>query len=259
MGDFLGIFARDALGRLSDGYYDLPSAVPLPKRSLVESIRKQNFAAIIAEVKAASPSSGIIRKEIDVEGVVAAMERGGAAGISVLTVPKGFNGHLTYLSRAKSATRLPILMKDFVVGKAQVDAAARLGADAILLISELLERGYAQLRLSDMVAYAHEQGLEVLLETRGIKQYREALKTEAEIVGINNRDLSTLKVDLDVTKEALTSERPEGRIVVSESGISSPEDIRSLKSLGVSAFLVGSSVMMSQDIEEAVRLLVRSV
>ncbi len=258
MGDILDDFVKDAQERLCRGYYKVSERAALQKRSLVTNIRRESHAAVIAELKAASPLTGILRADFYVEEIATGMERGGAAGLSVVTMPQRFNGHLTHLVRAKSVTNLPVLMKDFIVEKEQLNAASMLGADAVLLIYSLFERGYVENDVETMIAYAHALGLEVLLETHSEDEYLGTMSTSADMVGVNNRDLASLRVDLNVTRRALALGKPPGKTVVSESGITRPEDIRSLKALGVDAFLVGSAVVSSEDIEDAVRRFVES-
>jgi indole-3-glycerol phosphate synthase len=252
MFDLLDIFASEARERLSSGYYEVQKGRETKRRSLVASIRKHKGNPIIAELKAASPSAGILRKDMDVVQCAAAMQRGGAVGLSVLTVPQRFNGHLGNIPLVKSAVDLPVLMKDFVVSGEQVDAAAKVGADGILLISSLFRRRYVEGSLESMIARCHTLGLEVLLETHNEEEYKAAFRTQVEMVGVNNRDLESLTVDLEVTRRLLAGGKPTGKVVISESGICSSEDIHFLKSSGADAFLVGSSIMGSEDIETVV-------
>jgi len=253
MGDFLDIFAFEARERLSSGYYEVQEVQRSEKRSLVAAIRKRNGNPIIAELKAASPSAGLLRKDLDIANCAMAMQRGGAVGLSVLTVPQRFNGHLSHIPLVKSIVDLPILMKDFVVSSEQIHAAANVDADCVLLIFSLFKRGYVGGSLESMIAYAHGLGLEVLLETHSEDEYGAAFGTSADIIGVNNRDLRSLTVDLHVTKRLLAGGKPVGKVVASESGIRSSEDIVLLKNAGVDAFLVGSAIMSSEDIETAVR------
>jgi len=253
MGDFLDIFALESRERLSDGYYRVQKVHRGENRSLVAAIGRRKFNPIIAELKSASPSAGILRKDLNVSECAKAMERGGAVGLSVLTVPQRFSGHLDSIPLVRSTVQLPILMKDFVISREQVRAAANVGADCLLLVLSLFQRGYVESGLESMIAYAHDLGLEVLLETHSEHEYRAAFGTLADIIGINNRDLRSLAVDLEVTKRLLAGGKPDMRIVVSESGINSSEDIVSLKNAGVDAFLIGSVITSSEDIEAAVR------
>jgi indole-3-glycerol phosphate synthase len=150
-------------------------------------------------------------------------------------------------------------MKDIIVDPVQVEAAAKMGASAVLLIYQVFSGGYVGRTLSELVELAHSLGLEVLLEAGSEAEFSAALRTEADMVGINNRDLRTLKVDLGTTRRILTSVRGCGRIVVSESGIEGPEDVRLLHRCGANAFLIGSAVMLAENVEEKVRELVLSI
>ena len=184
------------------------------------------------------------------------MEKGGAIGISVLTEPKHFNGSLHSLVEARRTVKLPILMKDIILSPLQLEAASKLGANVALLIVALFDRGYCEYNLNAMIATAHSKGLEVLLETHTAEEFQVAVGTPADLVGINNRDLATLKVDLNVTKKILEQNGAEGKIVVSESGVRTLADLRFLRDCGAHAFLVGSTVMLAGNVEEKVKELV---
>jgi indole-3-glycerol phosphate synthase len=149
--------------------------------------------------------------------------------------------------------KLPILMKDIILSPAQLDAASKLGANAALLIEALFDRGYCECDLDDMIATAHSKGLEVLLETHTEAEFRSAVSTHADLIGINNRNLATLKVDLNVTKRILERNNAEGKLIVSESGINTPNDLRFLRECGAHAFLIGSAVMLADNVEEKVK------
>ncbi|MCX8153989.1 MAG: indole-3-glycerol-phosphate synthase [Candidatus Bathyarchaeota archaeon] len=254
MPDFLDILAQTAKATIQSGYYNIQSAeVATSKISLRKAILDAHHAPVIAEIKPASPSAGIIRKELDARSITQSIANGGAIGISVLTEPTHFDGSLRLFAKARKATKLPILMKDIILSPIQLDAAAKLGANAVLLIEALFERGYCEYGVEDMIARAHSLGLEVLLETHTEEEFHAAVKTHADLVGINNRDLATLKVDLNTTKKILQCNDKAGKTVVSESGINTPEDVRFLHECGAQAFLIGSAVMFSEDIEAKVK------
>ncbi|MEM3673365.1 MAG: indole-3-glycerol-phosphate synthase [Candidatus Bathyarchaeia archaeon] len=261
MADFLDILARDAVRTVMSGYYNVKNEESVSRRciSLEVSIRKCKHAPIIAEVKPHSPSHGVLRKINSLSDVVKAMERGGAIGISVLTEPRHFGGSLTALKEARNHTDLPILMKDIVVDSVQIEAASKFGANVVLLIYAIFRRGYANCSLEELIQLAHKFGLEVVLETHTKEEFMAALKTDADIVGINNRDLKTLKVDLRVTEQVLVDMKSHEKIVVSESGIQNVWDIRFLKVCGADAFLVGSAFMLAEDVEAKVRELVHAL
>jgi indole-3-glycerol phosphate synthase len=256
MGDILDTFVYEVRTRLLNGYYKTSDYPELDSKRLTEAIIKRKDNAIIAELKPASPSAGILKKDFHVEETAIAMQRGGAVGISVLTVPEGFNGQLNNIALTRSVTQLPILMKDFVINKEQIEAGRAKGANAILLIYSLFKRGYTDVNLDAMITHIHRFGLEVLLEVHTEREYEEACKTSVDMIGINNRNLKTLTVNLEVTRKLLSLGKPRGKVLISESGITSPEDINSLKNLGVDAFLVGSSIMRSNNIKDTVKRLV---
>jgi indole-3-glycerol phosphate synthase len=252
MSDFLDVLARIAQMNVESDYYDNILPVENVPANLKKAILDCKFNPIITEIKASSPSVGTIRTNIKPALVAKAMEKGGAIAISVLTEPKQFNGSLEALAQARKAVKLPILMKDIILSPLQIQAGSKLGANAVLLIKALFDRGYCDKTLEEMIAGAHLLGLEVLLETHTLSEFVFALQTDADLIGINNRDLATLKVDLNVTKTILQSINPKNRIVVSESGINTPADVHSLRESGASAFLIGSSIMLSNNIEEKV-------
>ena len=181
------------------------------------------------------------------------MENGRAVGISVLTEPKHFSGSLSYLAKVRETVKLPILMKDIIVDPTQLEAASRIGANVVLLIEALFERGYSTLRLDDMITQAHTRHLEVLLETHNENEFEHAIETDADLVGINNRDLRMLKIDLGTTERILKKHESKGKVVVSESGVMTSEDLLFLRGCGAQAFLIGSSVMMAENIEQKVK------
>jgi indole-3-glycerol phosphate synthase len=253
MADFLDVLARDAKETINEGYYEVATQISTAPVSLKTAILESKNIPIIAEVKAASPSLGTIRENFNPENVARAMRNGGAVGLSVLTEPKHFAGSPTLLTHVRKAVSLPILMKDIIISPMQLEVASRIGADAVLLIEALLERGYCEFDAQEMIAKAHSEKLEVLLETHSEAEFHSAINTDADLVGINNRDLGTLEVDLDVTKRILQKNDAHGKIVVSESGIKTPADLRLLHEWGANAFLIGSAIMLASDIEKRVR------
>jgi indole-3-glycerol phosphate synthase len=253
MPDFLDTLAQSARTTIDGGYYEAVDAAVTSSISLKQAILKTENAPVITEIKAASPSAGTIRKDVDASLIAESMEKGGAVGISVLTEPKHFHGSLRSLVEARKAVKLPILMKDIILSPVQLDAASKAGANVALLIEALFDRGYCECNVHEMIARAHSEGLEVLLEAHTAEEFRSAVRTHADLVGINNRNLATLKVDLGVTKGILERNRAEGKVVVSESGINSAADLRFLRDCGAQAFLIGSAVMLADNVEEKVR------
>jgi len=253
MADFLDVLARDAKETINKGYYEVSTHISTPSVSLKKAILESKRIPIITEIKAASPSLGTIRKNFNPEEVARAMENGGAVGISVLTEPKHFNGSLFSLIKVRKAVKLPILMKDIIISPTQLETASKIGANAVLLIEALFKRKYCKYDVHEMIAQAQSKNLEVLLETHNEDEFRSAINSNADFIGINNRDLGTLRVDLGVTKRILEKNDAHGKIVVSESGVKTPSDLRFLHGCGAHAFLVGSAIMMADNIEKRVK------
>ncbi|MEM1547156.1 MAG: indole-3-glycerol-phosphate synthase [Candidatus Methanomethylicia archaeon] len=254
MTDFLDILVRNAKRTVKSGYYEDKCIRNTRKElSLKESIEKHKYVSIIAEVKPFSPSIGILRRISSIKDIVKAMERGGATGISIITEPIHFKGSLKTLREACNYANIPVLMKDIIVDPIQIETASKNGANAVLLIYSIFRRRYIDYKIEDMIDYAHSMGLEVLLETCDVDEFRSALESNADLIGINNRDLTTLKVDLNITRKILEKMNPYDRIIVSESGIKKPEDIRFLYPYGVKAFLIGSAIMLAENIESKIR------
>jgi len=206
--------------------------------------------SLIAEHKRRSPSAGAIREGADVTDIVQAYERGGAAALSILTEPFHFGGSLDDLRAARRATHLPVLRKDFIVDPYQLYESAAAGADAILLIVAALD--------ADVLAELHREAraldLDVLVEVHDEEELQTALEVEAEVIGINNRDLGDFSVDIDRTFDLL-SDVPAGKTVVSESGFSTREQLDELDRVGVDAVLIGETLMRAPDVEDTTRRL----
>lgn len=199
---------------------------------------------LIAEIKKASPSRGVIRSDFDPEAIARIYEDNGAAAISVLTDSKFFQGHLSFLARVRSATSsLPILRKDFIIDEYQIYQSRLAGADAILLIAAILDLT----TLTRFLNIASDVDLDCLVEVHTVDELAMVLDTDAPVIGINNRDLRIFKTDIRTT-DRLMQMIPKDRVVVSESGISSKEDVDFLRSCGAKAMLVGESLMRSDDI-----------
>lgn len=217
------------------------------RRSLIAAIekaKKEGKTPVIAEVKKASPSKGKI-KEIDPVEAALLMEKGGACAISVLT-DKHFSGKICYLRKVKNSVQVPVLRKDFIVDIFQLYESKGNGANAVLLIASLLGD-----KTTEFVDKAHDLGMEALVEVHNEEDIEYALDSAAKLIGINNRDLQTLKEELGTT-ERLAPLIPKNKIIVSESGIESREDILRLEKAGAKAFLVGTNIMLSENIEEKV-------
>jgi indole-3-glycerol phosphate synthase len=206
--------------------------------------------SLIAEHKRRSPSAGAIREDLTLEQVVTAYERGGAAALSVLTEPASFGGSLEDLRAARVASTLPVLRKDFIVDRYQVRESAAAGADAILLIVAALTPE----ELGELHAEAADAGLGVLVEVHDEAELEAALEAGAEVIGINNRDLTTLRVDIERTFRLMAG-IPSGKVIVAESGFSSRPELERLSAAGVDAVLIGEALMRAPEPEDAVRAL----
>jgi indole-3-glycerol phosphate synthase len=224
-----------------------------PARDFVGAIREKiaaGRAAVIAEIKKASPSKGVIREDFRPAEIAGQYERGGAACLSVLTDRQFFQGAPGYLQAARAACALPTLRKDFLVDPWQVFEARAMGGDAILLIAAALE--LSQMR--EMEAVAAALGMTVLVEVHDAAELEVALELATPLVGINNRNLRTFEVSLQTTLDLLPRVPP-GRIVVTESGILAPADVALMRSHAVHAFLVGEAFMRAPDPGEGLRAL----
>jgi indole-3-glycerol phosphate synthase len=214
-----------------------------PTRGFGKSLFTAGDIRLIAEVKKASPSKGVIRDEFDPVTIAKIYEESGASSLSVLTESRFFQGNLAYLGLIRKAVKLPLLRKDFIIDEYQIHEARAAGADAILLIAACLEKQ----QIEDYLAIAHQLGLDVLVESHTYKELDKSLHAGATLVGINNRDLTTFTVSLQTTLDLL-KDIPDDRIVVSESGIRTRDDVAKLYQAGVDAVLVGESLMREKDI-----------
>ena len=236
---------REAKSRIPEGAL---LAGSLPARKDFLAGLKQEGLAVIAEVKRASPSKGPLAPGLDPQKLVVQYQEGGAAAVSVLTDKQFFGGGLDDLRRARQATELPLLRKDFIIDPYQVAEASHAGADAIPLIVACLDR--AQLR--ELLSTARELGLATLVETHTQAELERALELDLAIIGINNRNLDTFQVDLDTTFQLLPMV-PEGLAVVAESGIKGRDEAERLAKAGVDAILVGETLVKSADAAAAIR------
>jgi len=209
---------------------------------------KENPYRIIAEIKKASPSKGIIREDFEPVSIAQAYEQGGADALSILTEPHYFKGDKEYLGMVRRYVSVPILRKDFIIDKYQILEALVYGADFILLIAKALSRK----ELKELISYAHHLGLEVLVEIHDKKDLVKAIFAGANIIGINHRDLETFKMDMQLCHKLIPL-IPNSKIIVAESGINDHETVKELSKVGADAFLVGEHFMRQDDLTKAVK------
>ncbi|MCK4325155.1 indole-3-glycerol phosphate synthase TrpC [bacterium] len=212
-------------------------------RSFKEAISKPtNNINLIAEIKRASPSAGLIRKDFHPVEIAKIYQEAGAAAISILTDEKFFEGSIDFLPQVKREVSLPLLRKDFIIDEYQIYESRTYGADALLLIAGTL----SEAQMTEFLSLSHDLEMDCLVEVHNEEELKKVLETPAEIIGINNRDLSTFQVDLSTTRR-LRKLIPDSKIVVAESGIRSREDVQLLAEEKVDAILVGESLLRSKD------------
>ena len=239
---------------IDDGTYDIDANLEKSSKDLIHIINTNPHPTLLTEIKFASPSLGKIRTLTNPASIAKQMIAGGSKAISILTQPNLFHGSPEYFMKVRDAVDVPLLMKDIMIENVQIDAAEKIGADYILLIQSLFDQGFLK-EIDEFIGYAHKKELKILLEVHTKQEFVNALKTEADLIGVNNRNLDTLETNLKTTEVVLEGyER--SRPILSESGIETPEDIQYLKKCGANAFLIGSSIMKSDNIEEQVRKLV---
>lgn len=213
-----------------------------PRHGFISRLRGMTGRRIIAEIKKASPSMGVIRQDFDPRRHAAEYEAAGAACISVLTDERFFKGGLDHLRAARQVCAIPILRKDFVIDAYQITEAREAGADAVLLIVSALDRE----QLSDLYAAAIEQSMDVLVEVHDEAEFDTALRLGAALIGVNNRNLKTFEVSTDVTRR-LVAMAPAGTVIISESGLGDADELAELEALGVTGFLIGQTFMAAPD------------
>lgn len=253
MPDFLDRLIDDAEARIRAGYYDIRKDFAHKPVSLRNAVKSAKNNAIIAEIKPVSPTLGPLRPNLDPVDAAKKIVQGNAIALSVLTEPDNFGGSLSNLLQIRRHVSIPLLMKDIIIDKAQIEAGAKAGADCVLLIESACSRQAAD-SLSEIVDITHSLQMEVLLEVHREEELDRALKSKADIIGMNNRNLETLETDLGTTTRLMSAVHDRGsKLIISESGFVKAEDVRQIKSTGVDGFLIGSSIMMSRDLESKVR------
>ncbi|MDP3142463.1 MAG: indole-3-glycerol phosphate synthase TrpC [Candidatus Omnitrophota bacterium] len=230
----------------------LRSQRPHLNRFFKDSISQPDRLNLIAEIKKASPSRGIIRYDFNAVNLARIYQDSGADALSVLTEEQFFKGNIAFINSIRKKSRLPILRKDFIIDDFQIYESYVYGADAILLIAQILERE----QLANFINLSQRLGMDCLVEVHNEEDLKKALDTDARVIGINNRDLRTLKVDLQTTAR-LRSFIPSDKIVVSESGIHTVEDIAFINNLGVNAVLIGEAFLESYDIPARIKSLMQ--
>jgi len=252
--DILDRFIENAKRSLEEGYYDTDfqttgKTEKTKKISLRKKIDRSQFT-LITEIKHASPAGEYGFIDIDVERAARQFRECGADAISVVVEPKIFRGNIANVRLAKKAG-LPVLFKDFIFSQKQIAAARRSGADCILLVVKVAER--MKIDIEPLIDASHAEGLEVLLESYDANELRKAMKTEADILGINNRELTTLKVDLGRTQRIISEAGGVDRPLISESGIKTAQDVARVKAAGASGALVGTAIWKADDLGAKIR------
>ncbi|MCG2689984.1 indole-3-glycerol phosphate synthase TrpC [Candidatus Parcubacteria bacterium] len=232
------IFIKKSLKKQTTGY------------SFKNALLKKGKVALIAEIKKASPSAGVIKQNLNIKKIIDIYNEAGVSAISVITEENFFQGNIQNLVIAKKMAKVPILRKDFIIDSYQIYESKFYGADAILLIATVLDNR----TIDRFIKIARTLNMDCLVETHNLKELNRILETNAEIIGINNRDLKTFKINLQ-TSLNLAPKIPSLKIIVSESGIENQEDVKKLKKVGVSAILVGTALIKSKNIFRKIKQL----
>ncbi|MFC1703807.1 indole-3-glycerol phosphate synthase TrpC [Candidatus Omnitrophota bacterium] len=255
MHDFLSTILQEKKSSLEKQKKRAPEAelkarvqTPHTERLFKDALSNQEKVSLIAEIKHSSPSKGIIREDFNPTALATMYEQSGASSLSVLTETRFFGGDITHIEEIVKSVKLPILRKDFIIDAYQIYESFVAGARAILLISSIL----SQEQLEQFIAIAHSLGIDCLVEIHSEEDLKKALSSHAEIIGINNRNLQTFNVDIK-TSGKLIPLIPKDKIIVSESGIVTRDDVARLESLGVNAVLIGETLLRSQAIESKIK------
>jgi len=257
MGNILEKLVNNSKKAIESEVYNINESLPNSGIDLGNVIEESEHASLITEIKFSSPALGNIRKITDPVEIASKMVSGGASALSVLTQPYMFDGSPEFFMKVRKMVKIPMLMKDITIDKIQIDAAKKIGADYFLLIQSLFDKKMVS-DMEDLIEYGHKKGLKILIEAHTTQEFENACKTDADIIGINNRNLDTLKIDLNTTKKILENTEC-SKIVISESGIESEEDIRFLHKCGAKGYLIGTAIMKNDNMEQTVRGLVNSI
>src|SRR5215207_11116135 len=262
----LKVLADNSYRSINEGAYDVERYYHLSHESLSikKSILNCSHAPLITEIKLSSPSGGNLYASLNETNIASAaqeMADNGAAALSVVTQPYLFSGSIKHLSAIRKYVSVPILMKDIIVSEVQIESAKKIGADCILLIKSVFDQDLAEGSIEKFSTLSRSKGLCTLVEVHSENEFKEALEDSKcyDLIGINNRNQNTLEIDLGVTQRLLEKYDKGNNIIISESGISSPEQIVSLKKAGADAFLIGTSIIESGNIASKVKELYRSL
>lgn len=248
---------------IDEGAYETKHSFTHDAISIRNAVTSCPRAPLITEIKFSSPSQGKIRSKssssLSPTEIATKMVKSGAIGLSVLTQPYLFEGSIEYLAAIRKTVDVPLLMKDIIVSTVQIDAGKKTGADCILLIKTVFDKNLAEESMEKLAEYATKKGLQVLVEVHSEDEFVDVLKSKHALVGINNRSLDNLHVDISNTEKLLKKHGKGKSLIISESGISKPEDIQYLRRSGADAFLVGTSIMETGDVGAKVTELYNSL
>lgn len=245
---------------IDEGAYETKHSFTHDAINIRKVVTSCPHAPLITEIKFSSPSQGKIwSKSSSPTEIATMMVKSGAIGLSVLTQPYLFEGSVEYLAAIRKAVSVPLLMKDITVSTVQIDAGKKVGADCILLIKTVFDKNLAEGSMEKLAEYATKKGLQVLVEVHSEDEFAEALKAKYSLIGINNRNLDNLQVDIANTERLLKKQDKGKSLIISESGISKPADIQYLRRVGADAFLVGTSIMEAGDVTTKVAELYNSL
>jgi indole-3-glycerol phosphate synthase len=244
---------------IDEGAYETQHSFTHDTISVRKAVSSCAHAPLITEIKFSSPSQGKIRGRTSPAEIAMTMVNAGAVGLSVLTQPYLFDGSVEYLAAIRKAVSVPLLMKDITVSTVQIDAGKKAGADCILLIKTVFDKDLAEDSMEKLAEYAAKKGLQVLVEVHTEQEFAEVLKAKHGLVGVNNRNLDNLQVDIANTERLLNRHSKGKSLIISESGIAKPADIQYLRKVGADAFLVGTSIMETGDVGAKVAELYNSL